>query len=169
MVDNKYREEQELMASQNIMQWLESDLSALISDENSGLSDLASFSRNLTKSKTENKLTSHNLHLIKEDLQNWWLVDFEWWIRNNKPFWFEVIWNDIEPTFTPNWDCLIPINFRYNSQRRTKILILHIEDNGGKNIYTVPDWDNEYEIEIWKENWVYHLIYNENWFHLTLK
>lgn len=170
MVNNEHREEKELITSQSVMmQWLESELSALIADENSGLSDLASFSKNLTKNKTEKKLTKHNLRLIKEDLQNWWLVDFEWWTRNERQFWFEVIWNDIEPTLTPNWDCLIPINFRYDSQRRTKILILHIEDNEGENVYSIPDWDNEYTIEIWKENWIYRLIYNETGFHLTLK
>ncbi|MBR7036990.1 hypothetical protein IKI14_03885 [bacterium] len=49
----------------------------MIVDESSGLSDLKSFSKNLTHEKSEKKLTKHNLRLIKEDLQDGGLVDFE--------------------------------------------------------------------------------------------
>ena len=152
-----------------VLRWLESELSSLINDESNGLSDLASFSKNLTHKKSEKPLTKHNLRLIKEDLQDGGLVDFEAWNRNGKQFWFEVIWNDIEPTLTPNGDCLIPINFRYDSQRRTKLLILHIEDIDGKNVYSIPDGANEYPIEIWKESWVYALRQDKNGFHLIVK
>ncbi len=163
-------EVQRIKASQNeMLQWLESDLSALIANEKTWLSDLASFSKNLTHKTSEKKLTKHNLRLIKEDLQDWWLVDFESWNRNWKQFWFEVIWNDIEPTLTPNGDCIIPINFRYDSQRRTKLLVLHIEDQDGNNVYSIPDWDNEYTIEIWKESWIYSLHQDKNGFHLVIK
>jgi len=120
----------------------------LITDKSSGLSDLASFSKNLTHKKSDKPLTKHNLRLIKEDLQDGGLVDFEAGNRNGKQFGFEVIGNDIEPTLTPNGDCLIPINFWYDSQRRTKLLILHIEDVDGKNVYSIPDGVNEYPIEI---------------------
>ena len=161
---------QGVKASQNeFIQWLESDLSALIADESSGLWDLKSFTQNLTHKKSEKKLTKHNLHLIKEDLQDGWLVDFESGNRNGKQFWFEVIENDIEPTLTPNGDCLIPINFRYDSQRRTKLLIIHVEDVDGENVYSIPDGANEYPIEIWKESWVYALHQDENGFHLMIK
>jgi hypothetical protein len=153
----------------NLLQWLETELWALIVDESSGLSDLKSFSQNLSHKKTEKKLTKHNLHIIKEDLQNGGLVDFESWERNGKQFWFEVIGNDIEPTLTPNGDCIIPINFRYDSQRRTKLLILHIEDADWENVYSIPDGANEYPIEIWKESWVYALHQDENGFHLVVK
>ena len=152
-----------------VLKWLESDLWALISDKSSGLSDLASFSKKKKKKKSEKPLTKHNLRLIKEDLQDGGLVDFEAGNRNGKQFWFEVIGNDIEPTLTPNGDCLIPINFRYDSQRRTKLLILHIEDVDGKNVYSVPDGANEYPIEIWKETRVYALRQDENGFHLVVK
>ena len=166
--DNK--EVQGINASQSqILQWLESELSSLINDESSGLWDLASFTKNLTHKKSEKPLTKHNLRLIKEDLQDGWLVDFEAGNRDGKQFWFEVIGNDIEPTLTPNGDCLIPINFRYDSQRRTKLLILHIEDVDGKNVYSIPDGANEYPIEIWKESWVYALHQDKNGFHLTIK
>ena len=164
------KEVQGIKTSQkDLIQWLEADLWALIADESNGLSDLKSFSKNLTKNNSEKKLTKHNLHIIKEDLQDGWLVDFESWERNGIHFWFEVIGNDIEPTLTPNGDCLIPINFRYNSQRRTKLLILHIEDIDGKNLYSIPNGANEYPIEIWKESWVYALRQDENGFHLVIK
>ena len=166
--DNK--EVQGIKASQDqLLKWLESELWSLIADESSWLSDLASFSKNLTHENFGKKLTKHNLRIIKEDLQDGWLVNFEAWNRNGKQFGFEVIWNDIEPTLTPNWDCLIPINFRYDSQRRTKLLILHIEDVDGKNVYSIPDGDNEYPIQIWKESWVYSLHQDENGFHLMIK
>ncbi len=167
-IDNK--EVERIKTPQNdILQWLESELWALIVDESSGLSDLKSFSQNLTHEKSEKKLTKHNLHIIKEELQDGWLIDFESWERNGIHFWFEVIGNDIEPTLTPSGDCLIPINFRYDSQRRTKLLILHIEDVDGKNVYSIPDGDNEYPIEIWKESWVYALHQDKNGFHLMVK
>ena len=157
-------------ASQNkILKWFEAELWALIADEKSGLSDLASFSKNLTKNKAEKPLTKHNLHLIKQDLQDGGLVDFEAGNRNGKQFWFEVIGNDIEPTITPNWDCIIPVNFWYDSQRRTKLLIIHIEDEDGQNVYSIPDGANEYQIQIWKESWVYALRQDKNGFHLTIK
>ena len=164
------KEAQRIKASQNeLLQWLEAELWTLINDENSWLSDLASFSKNLTHKKSEKKLTKHNLRIVKEDLQDGWLVDFEAWNRNGKQFGFEVIWNDIEPTLTPNGDCLIPINFWYDSQRRTKLLILHIEDMDGENVYSIPDGANEYPIQIWKESWVYSLHQDENGFHLMIK
>ena len=164
------KEVQGINASQNeILKWLESDLSTLIEDESTWLSDLASFSKNLTHKKTEKKLTKNNLNIIKQDLQDGGLIDFEAWNREWKQFGFEVIWKDIEPTITPNWDCLIPINFRYDSQRRTKLLILHIEDVDGENVYSIPDGDNEYPIEIWKESWVYTLKQDEQGFHLVIK
>ena len=163
-------EEQRIKAPQNdILQELESELWSLIVDESSGLSDLKSFSKNLTKDKSEKKLTKHNLRIIKEDLQNGGLIDFESWDRNGIHFWFEVIGNDIEPTLTPNGDCIIPINFRYDSQRRTKLLVIHIEDVDGENVYSIPDGENEYPIEIWKESWLYTLQQDENGFHLIIK
>jgi hypothetical protein len=167
-LDNK--EVQGVKASQkDLLKWLESDLWALIADESTGLSDLWSFSKNLSHKKSEKKLTKHNLRIVKEDLQDGGLVDFESWERNGKHFWFEVIGNDIEPTLTPNGDCLIPINFWYDSQRRTKLLIIHIDDMQWENVYSIPDGANEYPIEIWKESWVYALHQDENGFHLMIK
>ena len=166
--DNK--EVQGIKASQkDLLKWLESDLGVLIDDESNGLSDLKSFSKNLSHKKSEKKLTKHNLHIVKEDLQDGWLVDFESWDRNGKHFGFEVIGNDKEPTLTPNGDCLIPINFWYDSQRRTKLLIIHIEDMDGENVYSIPDGVNEYLIEIWKESRIYALHQDKYGFHLKIK
>ena len=166
--DNK--EVQGIKASQkDLLKWLESDLWVLIADESNGLSDLKSFSQNLSHKKSEKKLTKHNLRIVKEDLQDGGLIDFESWERDGKHFWFEVIGNDIEPTLTPNGDCLIPVNFWYDSQRRTKLLIIHIEDMNGENVYSIPDGANEYPIEIWKESWMYALYQDENGFHLMIK
>ena len=166
--DNK--EVQGVKASQkDLLKWLESDLWTLIADESSGLSDLWSFSKNLSHKKSEKKLTKHNLRIVKEDLQDGGLVDFESWERNGKHFWFEVIGNDIEPTLTPNGDCIIPINFWYDSQRRTKLLIIHIDDIDWENVYSIPDGVNEYSIEIWKESWIYALHQDKYGFHLLIK
>ena len=79
-----------------------------------------------------------------------------------------MIGNDIKPTFTPNGDCIIPINFWFNNQRRTKLLVIHIEDKNGKNLYILPDGENRYDIEISKELFDYQLTYDENGFHLKL-
>jgi len=166
--DNK--EVQGIKASQkDLLKGLESDLWVLIADESNGLSDLKSFSQNLSHKKSEKKLTKHNLHIVKEDLQDGGLIDFESWERDGKHFWFEVIGNDIEPTLTPNGDCLIPVNFWYDSQRRTKLLIIHIEDMNGENVYSIPDGANEYPIEIWKESWIYALYQDKYGFHLKIK
>lgn len=156
-------------SQKELLKWLESDLSVLVNDDSNGLSDLKKFSKNLSHKTPEKKLTKHNLRIIKEDLQDGGLVDFESGDRNGIHFWFEVIGNDIEPTLTPNGDCLIPINFWYDSQRRTKLLIIHIEDMDGKNVYSIPDGDNEYPIEIWNESWVYALHQDKNGFHLKVK
>ena len=62
--DNK--EVQGIKASQkDLLKWLESDLGVLIDDESNGLSDLKSFSKNLSHKKSEKKLTKHNLHIVK--------------------------------------------------------------------------------------------------------
>ena len=161
MTNNTDKEEmQGINASPNkLHQWLEAALDSLISDESTWLSDLKSFVKNLTHKKSEKPLTKHNLRLIKEDLQDWWLIDFESWSRDGKQFWFEVIGNDIEPT----------LNFRYDSQRRTKLLVLHIEDVDWQNVYSIPDWDNEYPIEVWKESWIYSLHQDKKWFHMIVK
>ena len=72
--DNK--EVQGIKASQaDLLKWLESELWALIVDESSGLADLKSFAKNLTHKSSEKKLTKRNLHIIKEDLQDGWLVE----------------------------------------------------------------------------------------------
>jgi hypothetical protein len=128
---------------------------------------LAKFTKNLTHEKG-NKLSNTHLHQIKADLQNGGLVDFEGGTRNQQVFGFEVIGNDIKPTLTPHGDAIIPINFRFNNQRRTKLLVLHINDNNGKNDYQLPNGENHYNIEISKEQFNYKLTHDETGFHLKL-
>lgn len=153
----------------SILNDLEASLFDLINDESSWLGDLAAFGKNLSKENDETPLTEQNLEQLKRDLKNGWLVDFQGWIINGDRFWFEVIGNDIKPTLTPKWDAIIPINFWYDSQRRTKLLVLHIKDKGGENIYELPGWENLYEIEIKKQVFTYQLIYDNKGFHLILK
>lgn len=146
---------------------LETELSALIADEKSWLSDLAKFTKNLSHKKGS-KLSQDHLQQIKADLQNGGLVDFEGGKRNEQVFGFEVIGNDIKPTLTPHGDAIIPINFRFNNQRRTKLLVLHVKDKQGKNEYQLPDGENRYDIEISKEQFNYELTHDETGFHLKL-
>jgi hypothetical protein len=108
------------------------------------------------------------LEQIKADLQNGGLIDFEGGKRNEQVFGFEVIGNDIKPTVTPYGDVIIPINFWFNNQRRTKLLVLHVKDQEGKNIYLLPDGENRYDIEISKENFDYQLTHDDKGFHLQL-
>ncbi|MDD2537073.1 MAG: hypothetical protein PHU61_01125 [Candidatus Absconditabacteria bacterium] len=147
---------------------LEAELSALIADETSGLGDLAKFSKNLSKKDSAVQLGNIHLEQLKSDLQNGGLVDFEGGERGSKVFGFEVIGDDIHPTLTPNGDAIIPINFWYNNQRRTKLLVLHIKDEGGENKYLLPNGENIYDIEISKEQFNYQLIHDQKGFHLTL-
>jgi hypothetical protein len=146
---------------------LEAELSSLIADESSGLEDLAKFSKNLSHNQG-NKLSHHHLKQIKADLQNGGLLDFEGGKRNEQVFGFEVIGNDIQPTLTPHGDAIIPINFRFNNQRRTKLLILHIKDQNGKNAYQLPNGENRYDIEISKQQFTYELTHDHQGFHLKL-
>ncbi|MDR2190260.1 MAG: hypothetical protein LBP53_03580 [Candidatus Peribacteria bacterium] len=158
-------------AQGNDWEILETELSALIADEKSGLADLAKFGKNLSSGKEDKAtkpLTKQHLHQIKADLQNGGLIDFEGGKRNEQIFGFEVIGNDIKPTLTPHGDVIIPVNFWFNNQRRTKLLVLHITDNNGTNRYQLPNGANRYEIEISKEQFVYELMHDETGFHLKL-
>jgi hypothetical protein len=154
----------------NDWEMLEAELSSLIADESSGLADLAKFGKNLSHeaNKELQPLAKHHLKQIKADLQNGGLIDFEGGKRNDQIFGFEVIGNDIKPTLTPHGDIIIPINFRFNNQRRTKLLVLHIKDNNGKNEYQLPNGENRYDIEISKEQFMYELTHDTNGFHLKL-
>ncbi len=164
MTENTVKE-----GSTTLLNSLESELRDLIKDESIGMEDLASFGKNLTRHTDESPLTEKNLEQLKADLQNGWLVDFEGGMIDNERFGFEVIGNDIKPTITPKGDAIIPINFRYQAQRRTKLLILHIINKNGGNIYELPWGENIYEITIKNQTFTYKLIYDNQGFHLILK
>jgi hypothetical protein len=137
---------------------------------------LAKFGKNLSSHtnkglqplEQKQPLGNEHLNQIKADLQNGGLIDFEGGKRDEQVFGFEVIGNDIKPTLTPYGDAIIPINFWFNNQRRTKLLILHIKDTEGKNEYHLPSGENRYDIEISKEQFDYQLTYDDNGFHLKL-
>lgn len=152
----------------DILNDMEKGLMDLIKDNPDDMGDLLNFSKNLTKDKQEKPLTDQNLQQLKSDLKNGGLIDFQGGEIDGERFWFEVIGNDIKPTLTPQGDAIIPINFRYDGQRRTKLLILHIKDHGGMNIYEIPWWENKYELEIKKKRFIYQLIYDTKGFHMVL-
>ena len=152
----------------DILNDMEKGLMDLIKDNPDDMGDLLNFSKNLTKDKQEKPLTEQNLQQLKSDLKNGGLIDFQGGEIDGERFWFEVIGNDIKPTLTPQGDAIIPINFRYDGQRRTKLLILHIKDHDGMNIYEIPWWENKYELEIKKKRFIYQLIYDIKGFHMIL-
>lgn len=153
----------------NVLNDLESSLMELINEDESELGDLKAFGKNLTKEHNEKPLTDQNLQKLKADLKNGGLVDFQGGMIEGERFGFEVIGNDIKPTLTPHGDAIIPINFRYDGQRRTKLLILHIKDDHGENLYALPKGENLYEIEIKKHAFKYQLTYDNIGFHLILQ
>lgn len=60
------------------------------------------------------------------DIQNPDFLSFESGKRQGKDFGFEGIGIDVIPTVTPNGDCIIPVNFWYDAQRRTILLVLEV-------------------------------------------
>ncbi|MBO4203626.1 hypothetical protein J5893_02210 [bacterium] len=151
-----------------IRESLESELSHLIADEKSGISDLAKFGKHLSSSEKIQRTPSQK-EKIKADLQNSKLITFEGGERNEMRFGFEELGNDIKPTITPNGDVILPVNFRYNAQTRTKLVILHARPDKEQIIYELPNGTNSYEIEIGKEKFLYELFHDANGFRLALK
>ena len=52
-------------------------------------------------------------------------------------FGFEGIGVDVIPTVTPNGDCIVPVNFWRDSQRRTILLVLEVSSDGENNHYAL--------------------------------
>lgn len=73
-------------------------------------------------------------------------------------FGFEGIGVDVIPTVTPNGDCIVPVNFWRDSQRRTILLVLEVSSDGENNYYALPEGDNNYFLHIGHETFAYQLI-----------
>lgn len=136
-----------------------------------GLEGLLSFEDKL--SKDDKKLTpseiSATIEKIKTDIQNPEFLSFESGERDEKDFGFEGVGIDVIPTLSPNGDCIIPVNFRYDGQRRTILLILAVKPNGGINIYRLPEWDNHYTMKINDVEFTYQLIKEGESFKMKLQ
>lgn len=109
------------------------------------------------------------LEEIKNDIQNPDFLSFESGEREGKDFGFEGVGIDVIPTLSPNGDCIIPVNFRYNGQRRTILLVLEVENNGEHNIYRLPEGDNRYNMKIDNIEFTYQLIANGATFRMEIK
>ena len=94
----------------------------------------------------------------KKDIQNPDFLSFESGKRDDKDFGFEGLGVDVIPTLTPNGDCIIPVNFWYDGQRRTILLVLNVQSDGEANVYELPEWDNHYKLAINNIEFTYQLI-----------
>jgi len=125
-----------------------------------GLEWLLSFEKKLTDK--EKKLTPSEISLIvnkiKQDIQNPEFLSFESWKKDDKDFWFEGVGTDVIPTLSPNWDCIIPVNFWYDWQRRTILLILEVLPDGEEMVYRLPEGDNRYTMKINEVEFTYQLV-----------
>lgn len=125
-----------------------------------GLEGLLSFEEKL--SDKEKKLTPSELTFAlekaKTDIQNPDFLSFESGKREEKDFGFEGLGTDVIPTLSPNGDCIIPVNFRYDGQRRTILLILEVSPDGERNLYRLPEGDNHYTMKINDVDFTYELV-----------
>jgi len=130
------------------------------SKSGSGLEGLLDFESKLTKN--EKKLSPSEIKALlertKKDIQNPDFLSFESGKRDDKDFGFEGLGVDVIPTLTPNGDCIIPVNFWYDGQRRTILLVLNVQSDGEANIYELPEWDNHYKLAINNIEFTYQLI-----------
>lgn len=121
----------EVLGNKNPVNGLDQSILNLIQQGGSGtgLEGLINFESKLTKE--EKKLTpSEIISILKRtmnDIQNPEFLSFESGKREGKDFGFEGLGTDVIPTVTPNGDCIIPVNFWWDSQRRTILLVLEVE------------------------------------------
>lgn len=157
----------------NKTQNLNQEILNLIQEQGSGtgLEGLLSFQEKL--SKAEKKLTpselSSALEKTKTDIQNPDFLSFESGKREEKDFGFEGLGTDVIPTLSPNGDCIIPVNFRYDGQRRTILLILEVSPNGEQNLYRLPEGDNRYTMKINEVEFTYQLVAEGEKFKMQLE
>lgn len=145
----------------------------LIQETGSGtwLEGLLSFEDRL--SDKERKLTPSEISLImnkiKKDIQDPDFLSFESWKHDDKDFGFEGVWTDVVPTLSPNGDCIIPVNFWYDGQRRTILLILEVSPDWEETVYRLPEWDNHYTMKINEVEFTYQLVKDGKSFKMMLK
>ena len=136
-----------------------------------GLEGLLNFEERL--SKTERQLTPSEISVIinkvKEDIQNPEFLSFESWKKDDKDFGFEWVWTDVIPTLSPNWDCIVPVNFWYDGQRRTILLIIEVSPDGEETVYRLPEGDNRYTMRINDVVFTYELVKHGKSFKMKLK
>ncbi len=136
-----------------------------------GLEGLLSFENKLVDK--EKKLSPSEITLIlnkiKQDIQNPEFLSFESWKKDDKDFWFEGLGTDVIPTLSPNGDCIIPVNFWYDWQRRTILLILEVSPDGEETIYRLPEWDNRYTMKINEVEFTYQLVKEGKCFKMKFK
>lgn len=136
-----------------------------------GLEGLLSFENKLADK--EKKLSPSEITLvlnkIKQDIQNPEFLSFESWKKDDKDFWFEGVGTDVIPILSPNGDCIIPVNFWYDWQRRTILLILEVSPDGEETIYRLPEWDNRYTMKINEVEFTYQLVKEGKCFKMKFK
>jgi hypothetical protein len=109
------------------------------------------------------------INKVKEDIQNPEFLSFESWKKDDKDFWFEGVWTDVIPTLSPNWDCIVPVNFWYDGQRRTILLIIEVLPDWEEVIYRLPEWDNRYSMKINDVEFTYQLVKQGKSFEMKFK
>lgn len=154
-------------------QLLNQEILKLIQEQGSGtgLEGLLSFEERLEKSDkklTPSELTTA-LEQVKTDIQNPDFLSFESGKREEKDFGFEGLGTDVIPTLSPQGDCIIPVNFRYDGQRRTILLILQVSPEGTMNVYRLPEGDNRYTMKINEVEFTYQLVAEGEKFKMQLE
>ena len=169
MMTNTNLEVENKIVDQNLNQ----EILNLIKESGSGtgLEGLLSFEEKLSKQdkKFSPSETAALLERVKTDIQNPDFLSFESGKRDEKDFGFEGVGTDVIPTLTPNGDCIIPVNFRYDGQRRTILLILHVSTQGKINIYHLPESDNRYTMKINDVEFTYQLVAEGEKFKMQLE
>lgn len=130
------------------------------SQSGSGLEGLLSFEEKL--SKKEKKLTPSQVHAaleqVKIDIQNPEFLSFESGTRDGKVFGFEGLGIDVIPTLTPNGDCIVPVNFWYDGQRRTILLVFMLDFQEEGIQYLLPEGENHYLLSVNHLDFPYQLV-----------
>lgn len=142
---------------------LDLDIQQLLEESGlgSGIDGLLGLGEKLQRDPKSKKLTPDEMDLalaeIKKDIQDPDFLSFERGQRAGIDFGFEGLGDDIIPTLSPYGDCIVPVNFWYNNQRRTLLLVFKI-NHSKKNSYQLPEGDNLYQLEYNKESFHYQLV-----------